>query len=73
MKRTDLNYLVSLVLLVSICVTALLGTLQAQLELRRFVPHRYAAYITLAIVLVHVLLNGQQLWRYLRSKLGKRG
>lgn len=64
MKRMAINYCISLLLLLSLCITALLGLIQAQLELRKFVPHRYSAYVTLSLSLVHVLFNGGKLWRY---------
>ncbi len=72
MKRSDLHYLISLLLILSICVTGVLGTIQAQFDLRKFVPHRYAAYATLSLALIHVCFNGSKLWRYLRHKITKR-
>ena len=66
MKRTYLDYAVSILLLISLCVTAVLGYLQSELELRRFVPHRYAAYATLCLAAIHVSLNGSRLWRHIR-------
>ena len=44
---------------------------QAELELRKFVPHRYLAYATLILVAIHVYLNGGRLLRYLRDRLDK--
>ncbi|MHC4194057.1 MAG: hypothetical protein ACYSP9_07770 [Planctomycetota bacterium] len=69
MKRQDINYAVSILLLASICITAITGYVQSQLDLRRFVPHRYFAYITLGLAAVHVYLNMGKIWRYLRGKL----
>jgi predicted membrane channel-forming protein YqfA (hemolysin III family) len=68
-KRQDINYAVSILLLASICITAITGYVQSQLDLRRFVPHRYFAYITLGLAAVHVYLNMGKIWRYLRGKL----
>jgi hypothetical protein len=68
MKREDVNYIVSLLLLAAIILTGLTGYVQAQLELRRFVPHRYFAYLTLCLTGVHVYLNAGKIWRYLRRK-----
>jgi predicted membrane channel-forming protein YqfA (hemolysin III family) len=68
-KRQDINYAVSILLLASICITAITGYVQSQLDLRRFVPHRYFAYITLGLAVVHVYLNMGKIWRYLRQKL----
>jgi hypothetical protein len=67
MKRVDIEYTVSIILLISITITGVLGYFQSQLELRRFVPHRYSAYITLSIAAVHVYLNIGKIWKFLRS------
>ena len=64
MKRVTINYLVSLLLLVSLCITGLLGFIQSELELRKFVPHRYSAYATIILSVVHLFFNGGKLWRY---------
>ena len=66
MKRMDFEFIVSALLLVSLCVTGALGYIQSELELRRFVPHRYAAYTTLFLAALHVGLNGERLWHYFR-------
>jgi len=68
MKREDISCTVSLLLLFSVAVTGLTGYIQSQLELRKFVPHRYFAYTTLALAAVHVYLNAPKLWRYVRRK-----
>ncbi len=70
MTRRDLNFIVATALLISIAVTGTLGYIQSELELRRFFPHRYAAYTTLSLASVHLCLNFGKLWRYLRG-LGK--
>ncbi len=69
MKRQDLNYIVSILLLLSITLAGATGYIQARLDLRRFVPHRYFAYITLALAAIHVYLHAPQVWHYLRRKL----
>lgn len=72
MKRQDINYIVSFLLLVSLAITAITGYIQAQLELRGFVPHRYFAYITVALAVIHVFLNAGKLWRYARGKFKRK-
>ena len=72
MKREDINYAVSILLLVLVGLTGITGYIQSQLELRRFVPHRYFAYAALALAAVHVYLNAGKLWRYLRRKFKRR-
>lgn len=71
MKRTDINYIVVVLLLFSIIITGLLGYIQSQLELRKFVPHRYFAYTTLCLTAVHIYLNAGKVWRYLIRKFKK--
>ncbi|MHC4457605.1 MAG: hypothetical protein ACYS0I_11035 [Planctomycetota bacterium] len=72
MKREDINYVISLLLLFSICITGMTGYIQSQLELRKFVPHRYFAYATLCLAAVHVYLNVGKLWRYICRKFGRK-
>jgi hypothetical protein len=67
MTRRDVNFIVSVALLISLIVTAALGYIQSELELRRFFPHRYAAYTTLCLACVHLYLNFGALWHYLRN------
>lgn len=72
MRLQDINYLVSILLVFSISVTALLGYIQAQLELRGFIPHRYFAYLTLMLAAVHVYLNIGKIVNYLRKRFTKK-
>jgi hypothetical protein len=69
MKRHDLNYILSSLLLLSIALAGATGYIQSQLDLRKFVPHRYFAYTTLALAAIHVYLHAPQVWHYLRRKL----
>jgi len=71
-KREEINYIISILLIFSICVTGILGYLQSQFELRKFVPHRYFAYATLSLATLHVYLNWGKVWRYLRRILSKK-
>ena len=72
MKREDINYAISILMLVSVGVTGITGYIQSQLDLRKFVPHRYFAYVTLGFVAVHVCLNAGKLWRYIRRKFKRK-
>ena len=72
MKKADFNYALSILLLISVLLTGLLGYIQAQFDLRQFVPHRYFAYTTLILVLIHVSLNARKVWKYWRNKFRKR-
>lgn len=68
MKR-DVNYIISILLIFSLSITGIVGYVQSRLELRRFVPHSYFAYVTLILAALHVLLNWGKVWRYLHRKL----
>jgi hypothetical protein len=68
MKRKDINYTISLLLLVSICITGTTGYIQSQLDLRKFVPHRYFVYVTLSLAAIHIYFNAGKLWRHIRQK-----
>ncbi len=72
MKRRDINYLISILLLISIVVTGSLGYIQSELEIRKFFPHRYAAYTTLSLASIHIYLNFGKVWRYLKRIFPKR-
>ena len=69
MKREDISYIISVLLLLSVCITGATGYIQSQLDLRKFVPHRYFAYTTLSLAAIHVYFNASRLWRYIRQKL----
>jgi hypothetical protein len=69
MKRQDINYIVSLLLLAGLCATGATGYIQSQLELRKFIPHQYFAYGTLILAAVHVCLNAGKMWRYIRRQV----
>ena len=72
MKREDISYTVSFLLLLSACITGITGYIQSQLDLRKFVPHRYFAYFTLGLAAVHVYLNAGKVWRYIRRKFKRK-
>jgi len=72
MKREDINYIISFLLLFSIIITGTTGYIQSQLDLRKFVPHRYFAYVSLGLAAVHVFLNAGRIWRYIRRKFKRK-
>jgi hypothetical protein len=72
MKRRDVNYLISILLMISIVVTGSLGYIQSELEIRKFFPHRYAAYTTLSLASIHIYLSFGKVWRYLKRIFSKR-
>jgi hypothetical protein len=72
MKRGDINYIISFLLLFSIIITGTTGYIQSQLDLHKFVPHIYFAYVTLGLTAVHVCLNAGRIWRYIRGKFKRK-
>ncbi len=72
MTRTEWNFITSVLLLIAIVLTALLGYIQSEFELRKFVPHRYLAYATLVLVAIHLYFNFGKIWRYFRRKKQRR-
>ncbi len=64
MKKRDWRFAISILLLIFLPITAILEFIQAQLELRKFVPHRYFAYITINLAAIHVLLNWKRFLHY---------
>lgn len=69
MKLHDFNYIVSFLLLVAIIIAGATGYIQARLELRGFIPHRWFAYAALVLSAVHVILNFKKLWHYIKKRL----
>lgn len=69
MKRTDIEYIIGILLCCSISITGTLGYIQSQIELRKFVPHHYFAYLTLCLAAIHVYFNAGKIWKYIRRRL----
>lgn len=68
MKKRDINYLVSILLLISLILTGITGYIQSKLDLRKFIPHRYFAYITLLLAIVHIVFNIKKIYHYFYQK-----
>lgn len=71
MKLRDINYIVSFLLLIAIMATGATGYIQAKLELRGFIPHRWFAYAVLILSAIHIFLNFKKLWNYTKKRLCK--
>jgi len=69
MKRFQVSYTISLLLLVMITITGLTGFIQSQLELRNFRPHIYSCYTTLSLASLHVWLNWKKIKNFPFGKL----
>ena len=72
MKRKDIDYILSILLILSIVITGSLGYIQSELELRKFFPHRYAAYTTLCLAAIHIYLNFGKVWGHFLHKYKER-
>lgn len=70
--RTDLTYLVSAGILVSMIVAALTGLAAQVWDLNDFVPHVYAGYVLMGFAALHVALAWGKLYKYGRWRLGGR-
>lgn len=68
MRRRNFSALVSLVLLGSVALTTVFGLVQANLDLHQFQFHKYSAYCTLALMAIHVALNGSNILKWAREK-----
>lgn len=68
MNLRDITMVLSILLFVSLAITGVLGYLQSELDLRKFIPHRYFAYTTLILAAIHVMLHWKKLWRYVRKR-----
>ncbi len=70
LKRADVSVIFCLLLFLVAALTGLTGYLQVRLDLHRFVPHKYLAYSTLLLTLLHVVLNGKKVIRVLKRIFG---
>jgi len=61
----NISFFLCIILLVCVAVTGLAGYIQTKLDLHRFVLHKYFAYCTLCITVLHVAAN----WRKIRKQL----
>ena len=68
-KKIVFNYIISILLLLSLVLTGSTGYIQANLDLRRFVPHRYFAYTTLILSTVHLYINLPRIYSYLKRRI----
>ncbi len=68
MRRSYWRAVLSLVLLGSVIATTLFGLVQSNLDLHKFRFHKYSAYLTLALLAAHVVLNSANLLKQLRRK-----
>jgi DMSO/TMAO reductase YedYZ heme-binding membrane subunit len=67
MKR-HLDSMISILLIFSIAITGSTGYIQSELELRKFVPHKYFAYSTLILGFLHLTFKYKKLLNYLKQR-----
>jgi hypothetical protein len=68
MPRRFLRYALDIVLLGAAVIAFLTGLLVDRLDLHQFAPHRWAGYVLVALVAVHVAAHGGSSWH--RSRRG---
>lgn len=71
MKKSDISYIVSAALIILLAFTGITGFIQSQLDLRKFVPHKYAAYTSLVLSALHLYFHWGKLFGYIKIKLRK--
>lgn len=67
MKR-HIDFIISILLIFSLAITGSTGYIQSELELRKFVPHKYFAYTTLILGFFHLLFKYERILHYLKQK-----
>lgn len=68
MIKQDISFLVSIFLLLAVSFTGATGLIAHKLDLHQFWIHKYGAYSTLFLTLVHVSLNFKHLVSYARQR-----
>ena len=68
-QRADISFALCLLLFLCIALTGLTGYLQVTLDLHRFVYHKYLAYSTLFLTVLHTLINWKKVWGYVKRLL----
>lgn len=69
MKRADLNYPLSAVLIGVLVLVTITGLIEATLDINHFIWHKYSAYIFVALAAVHVYLSYKTLMAYFTKRL----
>lgn len=67
MKR-HADFIVSILLIFSLAITGSTGYIQSELELRKFVPHKYFAYSTLILGFFHLLFKYKKIIHYFKQR-----
>ena len=68
-QRINISFALCLLLFLCIALTGITGYLQVKLDLHRFVFHKYLAYSTLFLTLLHVIINWKKVWGYVKRLL----
>ena len=68
-QRVNISFALCFLLFLCIALTGLTGYLQVKLDIHRFVFHKYLAYSTLSLTLLHILLNWKKVWGYVKRLL----
>jgi hypothetical protein len=68
MTKKDISFSISILLFFSLSFTGTTGLIAHKLDLHHFSFHKYGAYCTLFLALIHVSLNFKQIITYLKGR-----
>ena len=69
MKKSDLTLIVCLLLILTLIINGISGFIQVRLDLHRTTIHKYSAYSTLSLSLIHIVLHFNKLIAYIKNVL----
>ena len=69
MKKSDLTLIVCLLLILTLIINGISGFIQVRLDLHRTTIHKYSAYSTLSLSLIHIVLHFNKLITYIKNVL----
>ncbi len=71
MKKPDISFIVCFLLILALAVTGISGFIQVKLDLHRTTIHKFSAYSTLSLSLVHILINFRKFINYAKKAFRK--
>ena len=71
MKKPDISFIVCFLLILALVVTGISGFIQVKLDLHRTTIHKFSAYSTLSLSLVHILINFRKFINYVKNAFRK--
>ena len=71
MKKPDISFIVCFLLILALVITGISGFIQVKLDLHRTTIHKFSAYSTLSLSLVHILINFRKFINYVKNAFRK--